>query len=259
MRYAALNGGKRFRAGLVYGAGVALRLPKESLDTLAGAVELVHAYSLVHDDLPAMDDDDLRRGQPTLHVAWNEATAILAGDALQAHAFSVLANPISGIPAEAQLAAIQTLAEAIGSLGMAGGQALDLEAEGQAAGVEALETIHKAKTGRLIEACVIAPSQMAQCAKMEREALTEFAQRLGLAYQVHDDVLDQTGDSATLGKTAGADLARDKSTYPACLGIEESRRYARELANQAVEALKPLNGPTNHLESMALWAVERHH
>ncbi len=259
MRYAALNGGKRFRAGLVYAAGEALGISEERLDHLAVAVELIHAYSLVHDDLPAMDDDDLRRGQPTLHVAWDEATAILAGDALQALAFEVLARQIPDVSPAAQLQALGEVARAIGSLGMAGGQALDLEAEGQALTTTDLEVVHLAKTGRLIEACVVAPALLGESTKTECAALRRYARGLGLAYQVHDDILDETVDTATLGKNAGADLARNKSTYPAQLGIAGSRVLAEKLAADAIAALDSLPGRTQTLEELALWAVRRGH
>lgn len=259
MRHAALNGGKRFRAGLIYAAGEALGFNDQKLDNLAVAVELIHAYSLVHDDLPAMDDDDLRRGQPTLHVAWDEATAILAGDALQALAFEVLAREISGVSASAQLMAIGEVASAIGSMGMAGGQALDLEAEGQALTTTDLEVVHRAKTGRLIEACVVAPARLCGSTDTECAALRRYARGLGLAYQVHDDILDETVDTETLGKNAGADLARNKSTYPAQLGITGSRELAEKLAADAIDALRFVPGKTQTLEELALWAVRRGH
>lgn len=259
MRYASLNGGKRFRAGLIYAAGEALGINDQRLDPLAVAVELIHAYSLVHDDLPAMDDDNLRRGQPTLHVAWDEATAILAGDALQALAFEVLAKPIPTVAPSAQLLALGEIAGAIGSLGMAGGQALDLEAEGQALTTEDLEVVHRAKTGRLIEACIVAPARLNESTDEECAALRRYARGLGLAYQVHDDVLDETVDTQTLGKNAGADLARNKSTYPAQLGISGSRELAENLAKDAIDALQFVPGPTQTLEELALWAVRRGH
>lgn len=257
MRYAALNGGKRFRAALIYAAGRALDCDDQRLDRLAAAVELIHAYSLVHDDLPAMDDDDLRRGQPTLHVAWDEATAILAGDALQALAFEVLATPLPNVLPSQQLRAVAEVAQAIGSLGMAGGQALDLEAEGQALEIPALEQVHRSKTGRLIEACTQAVADLAGVDASLREALGLYARWLGLAYQVHDDVLDETGDTATLGKSSGADLRRAKSTYPARLGIPGSRTLAEKLAADAIAALPQLPGSADALEALALWSVRR--
>lgn len=272
MRHAALNGGKRFRAGLIYASGLSLGLEPNQLDTAATAVELIHAYSLVHDDLPAMDDDDLRRGQPTLHVAWDEATAILAGDALQALAFEILAFPVTGIRASAQLTVLHEVASAIGSRGMAGGQALDLEAENQSLPLEALERVHRAKTGRLIEASAVLPAQMIAAPSRTIDALRRYAQGLGLAYQVHDDVLDETVDTAILGKHAGADLARGKSTYPARLGIAGSQNWARELAAMAITALDDLLSPVaasprsaqaiaaqQQLRRLAQWAIERGH
>ena len=259
MRYAALNGGKRFRAGLIYAAGAALNAPADALDRLAAAVEFIHAYSLVHDDLPAMDDDGLRRGLPTLHVAWDEATAILAGDALQALAFEALARPLPAVSALAQLQTLNEVAFAIGSMGMAGGQAMDIEAEGRKLPVAALEGVHQRKTGRLIQACVVGAAHLAGSAETTREALATYALHLGLAYQVHDDVLDETSDTATLGKTAGADARREKSTYPSCLGIDGSQQLAERLCDQAITALPPLPGDASALVALARWAIARHH
>lgn len=257
MRHAALNGGKRFRAALIYAAGQALGVKFEQLDPIAVAVELIHAYSLVHDDLPAMDDDDLRRGQPTLHITWDEATAILAGDALQALAFELLGKAIPGTSPAAQLRVIAEIANAIGSLGMAGGQALDLAAEGQSLTPEELETVHRAKTGRLIEASAIAPALLIDAAPEIQSALRNYARHVGFAFQVHDDVLDCVSDTETLGKAAGADEARDKSTYPAQLGIEGSRALADQLAEQAHTALKTISADTETLNVLASWVVQR--
>ncbi|MGR2738671.1 (2E,6E)-farnesyl diphosphate synthase [Billgrantia sp. Q4P2] len=256
MRHGLLVGGKRLRPLLVYLAGRALGANDEALDAPAAAVELIHAYSLVHDDLPAMDDDDLRRGQPTVHRAYDEATAILAGDALHTLAFEVLARA-----AHPRLPAlILTLATAAGRDGMVGGQALDLAAVGGHPDVEALATMHAHKTGALIRAAV---RMGALTAVEERDprvaALEHYAEALGLAFQIHDDVLDVTGDTQTLGKTSGADAARDKPTYPALLGLEGARRRASELTEEALAALAPLGEAGGPLAQLARYMIERDH
>ncbi|NIC35612.1 (2E,6E)-farnesyl diphosphate synthase [Halomonas desiderata] len=256
MRHALLVGGKRLRPLLVYLAGRSLGASDEALDAPAAAVELIHAYSLVHDDLPAMDDDDLRRGQPTVHRAFDEATAILAGDALQSLAFEVLARA-----AHPRLPAlILTLAVAAGRDGMVGGQALDLAAVGGHPNVEALATMHAHKTGALICAAVrmgaltAVPEQDPRVAALDR-----YAEALGLAFQIHDDVLDVIGDTQTLGKASGADAARDKPTYPALLGLEGARRRAQELTDEALAALAPLGEAGDPLARLARYMIERDH
>nr|WP_255698577.1 farnesyl diphosphate synthase [Halomonas desiderata] len=256
MRHALLVGGKRLRPLLVYLAGRSLGASDEALDAPAAAVELIHAYSLVHDDLPAMDDDDLRRGQPTVHRAFDEATAILAGDALQSLAFEVLARA-----AHPRLPAlILTLAVAAGRDGMVGGQALDLAAVGGHPDVEALATMHAHKTGALICAAVrmgaltAVPEQDPRVAALDR-----YAEALGLAFQIHDDVLDVIGDTQTLGKASGADAARDKPTYPALLGLEGARRRAQELTDEALAALAPLGEAGDPLARLARYMIERDH
>ena len=256
MRHALLVGGKRLRPLLVYLAGRSLGASDEALDAPAAAVELIHAYSLVHDDLPAMDDDDLRRGQPTVHRAFDEATAILAGDALQSLAFEVLARA-----AHPRLPAlILTLAVAAGRDGMVGGQALDLAAVGGHPDVEALATMHAHKTGALICAAVrmgaltAVPEQDPRVAALDR-----YAEALGLAFQIHDDVLDVIGDTQTLGKASGADAARDKPTYPALLGLEGARRRAHELTDEALAALAPLGEAGDPLARLARYMIERDH
>ncbi|MFO7648191.1 MULTISPECIES: farnesyl diphosphate synthase [Halomonas] len=256
MRHGVLVGGKRLRPVLVYAAGRALGAEAADLDAPAMAIELVHAYSLVHDDLPAMDDDDLRRGQPTVHRAFDEATAILAGDALQALAFEVLAR--AGHP---RLPALTlALAEAAGRDGMVAGQALDLAAVGGHPDVEALATMHGHKTGALIRAAVRLGGLVAvDEADPRLAALGAYAGAIGLAFQIHDDVLDVTGDTATLGKASGADAARDKPTYPALLGLEGARRRAAELVEQAVAALEPLGEPAMPLAALARYMIERDH
>ena len=256
MRHALLVGGKRLRPLLVYLAGRSLGASDEALDAPAAAVELIHAYSLVHDDLPAMDDDDLRRGQPTVHRAFDEATAILAGDALQSLAFEVLARA-----AHPRLPAlILTLAVAAGRDGMVGGQALDLAAVGGHPDVEALATMRAHKTGALICAAVrmgaltAVPEQDPRVAALDR-----YAEALGLAFQIHDDVLDVIGDTQTLGKASGADAARDKPTYPALLGLEGARRRAQELTDEALAALAPLGEAGDPLARLARYMIERDH
>ncbi|MFY0989264.1 farnesyl diphosphate synthase [Halomonas sp. C05BenzN] len=256
MRHGVLVGGKRLRPVLVYAAGRALGAADDDLDAPAMALELIHAYSLVHDDLPAMDDDDLRRGQPTVHRAYDEATAILAGDALQTLAFEVLARA-----AHPRLPALLlTLAAAAGRDGMAGGQALDLAAVGGHPDVVALATMHGHKTGALIRAAVRLGGLVAvDEADPRLGALEAYAEAIGLAFQIHDDVLDVTGDTVTLGKATGADAARDKPTYPTLLGLDGARSRAHELVEEAVAALAPLGSAGAALAELARYMIERDH
>ncbi|MGJ7458236.1 (2E,6E)-farnesyl diphosphate synthase [Halomonas sp. MA07-2] len=256
MRHGVLVGGKRLRPVLVYAAGRALGAEDAALDAPAMAIELIHAYSLVHDDLPAMDDDDLRRGQPTVHKAFDEATAILAGDALQALAFEVLARASHPrLPAM-----IHTLAQAAGRDGMVAGQALDLAAVGGHPDAEAMATMHGHKTGALIRAAVHLGGLVAAAEGNPRlAALDDYARAIGLAFQIHDDVLDVTGDTATLGKASGADAARDKPTYPSLLGLEGARARAAELVEAAVVALAPLGEDAAPLKALARYMIERDH
>ena len=258
-RYAVLSGGKRLRPLLVYCTGEALNLPASSLDAPAAAVELIHSYSLVHDDLPAMDDDDLRRGRPTTHRAFDEATAILAGDALQVLAFSVLARDRSaGVSFEARLKMIQILADASGTHGMAGGQALDLAAVGQCLNLQELEAMHRLKTGALIRASVLLPAACAPALTCgEWEALDGYAQDIGLAFQIQDDILDVEGSVEDLGKTIGADAARAKPTYPSLLGLEAAKARAQELEHRACERLAPLGARAEVLAWLASYVVAR--
>ena len=230
------------------------------MDDIAAALEMVHSYSLVHDDLPAMDDDALRRGKPTCHIAFDEATAILAGDALQCLAFEVLANAPSSLEAGVRLELIRTLANASGSLGMAGGQALDLLAEGQTLTLEQLETIHIHKTGCLIRASVrMGALTVPAVSTATLEALDRYAHAIGLAFQVQDDILDVIGDTATLGKHQGADQALAKATYPAILGLEQAQALARTLCDQALAALADLDGRAEPLRALARYIVSRQH
>jgi len=237
MRYAALGGGKRVRPLLAFAAGELSGATAENLDVIACAVELIHAYSLVHDDLPCMDDDVLRRGRPTCHVEYDEATALLVGDSLQTLAFELLAGADLGEPAR-QLEMIALLAHASGSRGMAGGQAIDLAAAGKALEQPELELMHALKTGALIRAAVLLGAQAGAPLTSERRGqLDRFAKRAGLLFQVVDDILDCTASTATLGKTAGKDEAAEKPTYVALLGLDTARAYAEELHAEALAAL----------------------
>ncbi|HYM27218.1 MAG TPA: farnesyl diphosphate synthase [Steroidobacteraceae bacterium] len=259
MRYSVLGAGKRLRPTLVYLTGESLGAPPERLDTPAAAVELIHVYSLVHDDLPAMDDDDLRRGRPTCHRAYDEATAILVGDALQALAFAVLANdPMAGTSAQTRLEMIRVLARATGTGGMAGGQAVDLAAVGQQLSVAAIENMHRRKTGALIQASVVLGALAAGLrGGAELEALKSFGAEVGLAFQIQDDILDVEGDAALLGKSTGADAAHGKPTYPSTAGVAASRARAAALRDAAIAALAPLGGRAASLTQLARYMVDR--
>ena len=258
MRYSVLGAGKRLRPTLVYLTGEALGAPLERLDDPAAAVELIHVYSLVHDDLPAMDDDDLRRGRPTCHRAYDEATAILVGDALQALAFAVLASDPGDGSAPLRLEMIRVLARATGTSGMAGGQAVDLAAVGQSLTVGAIEDMHRRKTGALIQASVMLGALAAGVSGgSELAALERFGGEIGLAFQIQDDILDVEGDPRVLGKSTGADAAHAKPTYPSTVGIETARTRARELRDAAVSALNPLGPRTAALTQLANFIVAR--
>ena len=258
-RYAVLSGGKRLRPLLVYCTGEALGVEAGALDAPAAAVELIHSYSLVHDDLPAMDDDDLRRGQPTTHRAFDEATAILAGDALQVLAFSLLARDrAAGVSPEARLKMIQILADASGTAGMAGGQALDLFAVGRGLNLQELEAMHRLKTGALIRASVLLAAACApDLTAIEWDALDGYSQDIGLAFQIQDDILDVEGSTEDLGKTVGADAARDKPTYPSVLGLEIAKTRARELQQRACDRLLLFGGRAKILTWLASYVVDR--
>jgi geranylgeranyl pyrophosphate synthase len=258
-RYAVLGGGKRLRPLLVYCSGEALGLDAGVLDAPAAAVELIHSYSLIHDDLPAMDNDDLRRGQPTTHRAFDEATAILAGDALQVLAFSLLARDrAAGVSSEARLKMIQILADASGTAGMAGGQALDLAAVGRHLNLEELEAMHRLKTGALIRASVLMAAACApDLTSAEWEALDGYSQDIGLAFQIQDDILDVEGTIEDLGKATGADAARAKPTYPSVLGPEAAKMRALELQRRACDRLGLFGGRAEVLAWLATWVVDR--
>ena len=257
MRHGVLNGGKRMRPLLVYATGTALGAREDALDAAAAAVELVHCYSLVHDDLPAMDDDDLRRGQPTVHVAFDEATAILAGDALQTLAFEVLAAAPQA-PAQ-RVAMLAELARASGVAGMCGGQALDIDATGQAIALVELERLHALKTGALLRCAVRLGALAANATPAQAQQLDRYADALGLAFQVRDDLLDIEGDAATLGKTAGKDIVQAKATFPALLGLEASHARLAALSATMRQALDALDADTGRLHALARQVVERSH
>lgn len=257
MRHAVLGGGKRMRPLLVYAAGALLQADEALLDAPAAAVELIHAYSLVHDDLPAMDDDDLRRGRPTVHVAFDEATAILAGDALQTRAFEWLST--ANAPAELRVAWLQTLANASGVSGMCGGQALDIDATGTLQSLPALERMHALKTGALIRASVRMGALAGAANPATLESLDRFARALGLAFQVRDDILDVEATSEQLGKTAGKDAAQDKSTYPALLGMAGAKQKLDELAASMRGTLATFGPEADPLRALGELTVLRPH
>jgi farnesyl diphosphate synthase len=259
MRYSVLGGGKRLRPVLVYTTGEALGAPLEHLDLPAAAVELVHVYSLVHDDLPAMDDDDLRRGRPTCHRAFDEATAILVGDALQALAFDVLAHNVSGsVSAAARLEMIRILAYASGTSGMAGGQAIDLASVGHTLTVDDVENMHRRKTGALIQCSVLLGATAAGLeAGPKLDALKKFGADIGLAFQIQDDILDIEGETEVIGKSAGADIARGKPTFPSTIGLKASRERAQSLCEGAIAALAPLGTGAAPLAELARFVVNR--
>ena len=258
MRYAVLSGGKRVRAVLVYAAGRVAGAPLQVLDAPACAVEMIHAYSLVHDDLPVMDDDDLRRGQPTCHKAFDEATALLAGDALQALAFEVLVSENSRLAETQRAEMVRTLSHASGSRGMAGGQAIDLAAVGKALTLPALENMHRHKTGALIRASVRLGALSADTDDSARmDALDGYAAAIGLAFQIRDDILDVEGDTDTIGKRSGADMALNKPTYPAIIGMEAAKQKAEELHAVALKCLEAFGSEAEPLRWLSEFIVKR--
>ncbi len=259
MRYSVLGSGKRVRPALLFATAATLGLGEDEVEGAACAVELIHAYSLVHDDLPAMDDDDLRRGRPTCHRAFDEATAVLVGDALQPLAFEILARD-RALPASssARVQLIGLLAEASGSSGMAGGQAIDLEAKGRTLDVAALEAMHERKTGALIRASVLMAGACAPAlSPAQQAALATYAQAVGLAFQIQDDVLDETSDVATLGKAVGADRRQGRSTYPAIVGIGVARERIRILHERASNALAVFGRAAEPLHQISDWLLMR--
>jgi geranylgeranyl diphosphate synthase type II len=257
MRYAVLSGGKRLRPLLVYATGECLEIDLEKLDPVAAAIELIHAFSLIHDDLPAMDDDDLRRGQPTVHRAFDEATAILAADALQPLAFQVLASAV-GLSDREKVAAIDITAAACGSLGMTGGQSIDLASEGKVISSDALQEMHSLKTGALFSACVMSACGLSpSISKSEKSGLENFARKIGLAFQIRDDILDVEGETDVIGKSAGADQRMGKATWPSVFGLEESRHRCRELLEAALQEIEPFGESGTLLRTLARFIIDR--
>jgi geranylgeranyl diphosphate synthase type II len=261
MLHASLLGGKRVRPVLAYASAQAVGGTLEAADMAACATELVHCYSLVHDDLPAMDDDDLRRGKPTVHIAFDEATAILAGDALQALAFRLLSDPTLHPAAPmTSLRMINLLAAAAGFEGMVSGQSIDFEATGRSVSLQDLQTMHSLKTGALISASVLLGALTTEKATdMQLSALGRYAECIGLAFQVQDDILDVVSDTATLGKTQGADQAMNKPTYVSLLGLDAARSKAQDLCDSALAALTGFDGRADALRQIARYIVERRH
>jgi geranylgeranyl pyrophosphate synthase len=258
MNYSLRSGGKRIRPLLVYAAAAALGKRDAALDQVASALEMIHCYSLIHDDLPAMDDDDLRRGQPTCHKAYDEATAILAGDGLQSKAFEVLSE-LPNCSADCRLQLINTLAKASGLCGMVGGQAIDLAATGQAIELPQLETLHRLKTGALIRAAVTMGGIYAGADQQQLQALDNYAKAIGLSFQVQDDILDIESDTETLGKQQGADLALNKSTYPSLLGLQPAKQKALDLHQQALAALTEFGEQAEPLRAISAYIISRKH
>ncbi|MFQ6758625.1 MAG: polyprenyl synthetase family protein [Deltaproteobacteria bacterium] len=259
MRYSLFAGGKRIRPILALAAAEALHAATAPLLPVACALECIHTYSLIHDDLPAMDDDDLRRGKPTCHVVFGEAAAILAGDGLLSFAFELLSHPdaLQGISPQAQLTMINTIAKAIGPVGMVGGQSLDLAAEGQAIDFEHLRLIHGYKTGALITASVQAGAIFGKGDENQFAALSRYGAQIGLAFQIVDDLLDVEGTTADLGKTAGADAQRNKATYPAFFGVAKTKVMAKEAVDAAVTALEIFDAKAEPLRAIARYIYER--
>jgi geranylgeranyl pyrophosphate synthase len=259
MRYSVLGGGKRIRPALLFAAARTFGLSEDDVEGAACAIELVHVYSLVHDDLPAMDNDDLRRGRPTCHKAYDEATAILVGDALQPLAFQLLASD-AALPASPaiRIRLIDMLAQAVGTFGMAGGQAIDLAVQGTRLDISQVEDLHARKTGAVIRASVLMAAECVPALAADLyDALARFAAAVGLAFQIQDDLLDVTGDPSTLGKATGADSERAKPTHPAIIGIPASQQRVRLLHTQAIDALEPFGERAESLRSLANWLLLR--
>jgi len=260
MRYSVFNGGKRIRPILTYATGESFGADSNNVDMPASAIELIHAYSLIHDDLPAMDDDDLRRGRPTCHIAHGEAMAILAGDALQALAFRILSHYGENLTNNQRIEMIKILTQASGSRGMAGGQAIDLDSVGKQITISELENMHIHKTGALIRSCI---NMGALCAKNisdeELKILDHYAKCIGLAFQIKDDILDVESDTEVLGKTQGADEAKNKPTYPSLIGMTESKKLAKDLLEQSLNSLQKLDLQTPRLSELAYFIIERNH
>lgn len=257
MRYAVFNGGKRLRPLLVYAAGECIRIDASKLDPLAAAIELIHAFSLVHDDLPAMDDDDLRRGQPTVHRAYDEATAILAADALQPLAFRVIVES-EYLSHSEKCALVGIVATACGSLGMTGGQSIDLASEGRRLSLDELQQMHGLKTGALLRACIVGCCDLtSKLDARQMQSLATFAEHIGLAFQIRDDILDVEGETEIIGKPAGSDQRRDKATWPALFGLEESRKRCAELIHESLQLLSTFGESASILRGLARYVVDR--
>ena len=257
MRYAVLSGGKRIRPLLVYATGECLQIAPAKLDPVAAAIELIHAFSLIHDDLPAMDDDDLRRGRPTVHRAFDEATAILAADALQPLAFQAL-SVSAALSDREKVSTMTIVAAAAGSLGMTGGQSIDLASEGKTLSVDELRTMHSLKTGALLRACVIAVCELSDgIAEEQKSALQSFAENIGLAFQIRDDILDVEGATELIGKAAGADQRMAKATWPSVFGLQESKDQCRSLLEASLTSLDPIAEDASQLRWLARYIVER--
>jgi farnesyl diphosphate synthase len=261
MRYSVLGGGKRVRPALMFATAQTLGLSEDEVEAAACAIELIHVYSLVHDDLPAMDDDDLRRGRPTCHKAYDEATAILVGDALQPLAFQLLVrDPALPAAPAIRLRLVDLLSEASGTYGMAGGQAIDLEVQGRKLDIAQVEDMHARKTGAIIRASVLMAAACApQLSTHLYAALNRFATAIGLAFQIQDDLLDVIGDVSTLGKATGADREHAKPTHPAVIGIAASQERVHFLHNEALDALVPFGERAAPLRSLAHWLLSRHY
>lgn len=261
MRYSSLNAGKRIRPLLVYATGICTAQDLSELDGPAAAIELIHVYSLIHDDLPCMDDDDLRRGKPTCHIVYGDATATLAGDALQALAFEIIAtDPLMHTEHGVRVAIMKQIATAAGSLGMAGGQAIDLAATDSKLTLTELEGMHALKTGKLISACIeVACANQPSLSTEHHAALTQYGQDIGLAFQVRDDIIDITSDTETLGKAAGADQDLNKPTFPSTIGLDASIEKAQQLQQSALSALEVFGTEASLLRDIAEFIVSRHH
>jgi farnesyl diphosphate synthase len=256
MRYAVLNGGKRIRPLLVYATGECLGVAESRLDAPAAAIELIHAFSLVHDDLPAMDNDDLRRGKPTVHKQFDEATAILAADALQPLAFGVLAG-MSDIAAEIRMRLVRLVADASGSIGMTGGQSMDLEAEGRSLSAAEIEHVYSLKTGALIQASVVSAAILSETSSSRAADLMTFSKGIGVAFQIKDDILDVEGETEIIGKPAGSDQRLGKATFPGLFGVEVARSRCSELLQEALGHLDPFGSDADPLRWLARYIVER--
>ena len=257
MRYSSMEGGKRVRPMLVYATGQAVGTGREVLDRTASAIELIHVYSLIHDDLPAMDNDDLRRGRPTCHKAFDEATAILAGDALQPLAFQMISED-EQLPLIARMQILQTLARASGSQGMAGGQAIDLESEGKSLSLAELENMHAKKTGALILASIMMGAMSnPEIRTQQLQALEQYGSKIGLAFQIQDDILDEVGETEKLGKPQGSDRSRNKSTFVSLCGLRASQERAETLLKQALDALNGFDGRADMLRDLARYIIQR--